>query len=102
MLGKRTYKDLSQSDEVVPTNILAERLSRLLENGLIEKKAYQKRPVRYEYQPTPKGQDLWPVLAAITRWSNRYLPGTNVPPPGFLDSYKTDEGRAHLELGEPK
>jgi DNA-binding HxlR family transcriptional regulator len=74
--GKRTYGELSQSRERIPTNILAERLKRLESAGIISSTPYQERPVRYAYALTPKGSALSEVLLAFVRWGKRYIPGT--------------------------
>jgi DNA-binding HxlR family transcriptional regulator len=74
--GKTTYGELAESLERIPTNILAERLRRLEENGLVEKTAYQQRPVRFAYTLTAKGRELGDVLLAIVRWGRRNIAGT--------------------------
>ncbi|HKE47584.1 MAG TPA: helix-turn-helix domain-containing protein [Rhodanobacteraceae bacterium] len=74
--GKATYGELLASSERMPTNILADRLKRLEEAGLIEKKAYQERPVRFAYSLTAKGRDMGDVLIALVRWGTKHLPGT--------------------------
>ena len=47
--GKRTYGELLDSPEGIPTNILADRLKRLEDVGIIVSSVYQERPVRYAY-----------------------------------------------------
>ena len=74
--GKSTYGELLTADERVPTNILADRLRRLEEAGIIEKSAYQERPVRFAYALTPKGRDMGEILVAIVRWGKKHLAGT--------------------------
>ena len=74
--GKRTYVEILQSPEGIPTNILADRLARLEQAGIIESAAYQERPVRYAYTLTPKGRDLGDVVRALVRWGKRHIPGT--------------------------
>jgi len=76
LMGKRTYGEFLKSPERIPTNILAERLKRLEQAGIIAKARYQDRPVRYAYTLTTMGHDLQPVLLAMIDWGNRYLPGT--------------------------
>ena len=76
LLGKGTYTEFQQSPEGIPTNILAERLKRLQTAEIIEKLPYQERPLRYRYQLTEKGRDLYPVLSAMIDWGNRYVEGT--------------------------
>ena len=74
--GKSTYGELLAADERMPTNILADRLRRLEESGIIEKNAYQERPVRFAYTLTPKGRDMGEILIAIVRWGRKHIPGT--------------------------
>jgi DNA-binding HxlR family transcriptional regulator len=74
--GKRTYGELVNSPERIPTNILAERLKRLEAAGIIVGTAYQERPMRYAYTLTPKGRALGDVLLALVRWGKQHIPGT--------------------------
>ena len=74
--GSATYGDLQNSFEGIPTNILADRLKKLEESGIIAKSAYQERPVRYSYELTEKGRSLGDVLLALVRWGKKYIPGT--------------------------
>src|SRR5437016_4055589 len=53
--GKATYNELQNSPERIPTNLLADRLRKLEEAGLIAKSAYQEHPVRFAYGLTEKG-----------------------------------------------
>jgi DNA-binding HxlR family transcriptional regulator len=78
LYGKRTYKELADSPEGIPTNILADRLKRLEDAGIVASKPYQERPVRYAYTLTPKGLELRDVLLAFVRWGKRHIPGTVV------------------------
>src|SRR5215469_15459846 len=74
--GKRTYGELANSPEHIPTNILAERLKRLEAAGVISSAPYQQRPVRYAYTLTAKGSALGDVLLAFVRWGKQHIPGT--------------------------
>jgi DNA-binding HxlR family transcriptional regulator len=74
--GKRTYGELANSPERIPTNILADRLKRLEAAGIIVSTPYQQHPVRYSYTLTPKGSALGDVLLAFVRWGKQYIPGT--------------------------
>lgn len=67
--GKRTYKDLQDAPERIPTNTLAARLKLLEETDLIEKSLYQTNPARYEYALTERGRGLKTVLVALRDWS---------------------------------
>jgi DNA-binding HxlR family transcriptional regulator len=57
----------------VAHNVLSDRLSRLTEAGVFERRRYQERPDRYEYHVTEQGRDLWPVLMSLLFWGDRYL-----------------------------
>jgi DNA-binding HxlR family transcriptional regulator len=78
--GRNTYGALADSPEGIPTNILADRLRRMEKGGLIRAVPYQRRPVRYAYSLTGKGQALREVLTAVARWGRRHLPGTKILP----------------------
>lgn len=77
--GRHTFKELLAADEGIPTNILADRLKRMEQGGLIEAEPYQDRPVRWRYELTPKGRDLGHVLAAMARWGRKHVRGTKIP-----------------------
>jgi len=74
--GKCTYKELADSPERIPTNILADRLRRLEAAGIVSSTPYQQRPVRYAYALTARGKDLGDVLLAFVRWGKRHIPDT--------------------------
>jgi DNA-binding HxlR family transcriptional regulator len=74
--GKETYGELLDSPEGIPTNILADRLRRLEDAGLIESSAYQERPIRYAYTLTDKGAALGDILLALVKWGKSHIPGT--------------------------
>ena len=76
--GKRTYGELVNSPERIPTNILADRLKRLESAGIIVSTPYQQRPMRYAYTLTQKGSALGDVLLAFVRWGRQHIPGTVV------------------------
>jgi DNA-binding HxlR family transcriptional regulator len=76
--GHVTYGELQNSPERIPTNILADRLKKLEESGIIAKSPYQERPVRYAYALTEKGEALRDILRALVQWGKKYIPGTKV------------------------
>jgi DNA-binding HxlR family transcriptional regulator len=73
--GKRRFSELAASPEKIPTNILSDRLKQLERFEVIERIAYQERPVRYEYRLTEKGRDLAPVLRAMADWGQKHAGG---------------------------
>ncbi len=56
----------------VATNILADRLKFLVEEGVFAQSAYQQQPVRYEYQLTEKGAALYPWFLALLQWGDKW------------------------------
>ena len=69
----RTFADFANCSEKIPTNLLAERLKRLVSIGMLEKVPYQAKPVRYDYKPTPLGHSLQPVLKEILKFGQTHL-----------------------------
>jgi hypothetical protein len=47
---------------------------------ILERRAYQQGPARYEYFLTEKGLDLWPSLIALLGWGDRHSAGPEGPP----------------------
>lgn len=74
--GKRTYGELADSPEHIPTNILADRLKRLEAADIVLRAPYQQHPTRYAYTLTAKGSALGEVLLAFVRWGKKHMPGT--------------------------
>ncbi|GAA5444703.1 hypothetical protein Misp06_02893 [Microbulbifer sp. NBRC 101763] len=72
----RTFKELEQSWEHIPVSTLADRLKKLESMDLINKKPYQNRPIRYQYQLTDKGLTLIPILKAMTTWGQEHIEST--------------------------
>ena len=60
----------------VATNILADRLKFLVEQGIFEQHVYLQRPKRYEYQLTEKGQATFPWFLTILQWGDRWCDPT--------------------------
>ena len=56
----------------ISRNVLNQRLTRLVDEGVLEKVPYAQHPPRYDYRLTAKGRDLWPVLTAMRQWGDRY------------------------------
>ena len=63
----------------IATNILADRLRRLLAAGVLEQHLYQERPPRHEYRLTAKGWDLFPFTIALHDWGSRWIPSPHGP-----------------------
>jgi DNA-binding HxlR family transcriptional regulator len=77
-LGVRRFDDFQRSLGIA-RNVLDSRLSRLCDDGILERRLYQERPERYEYRLTEMGHDLWPVLVSLMQWGDRHLSGDGPP-----------------------
>jgi DNA-binding HxlR family transcriptional regulator len=70
--GFRRFDDFEANLGIAP-NILTQRLSALVADGLLERRRYQRHPARYEYVPTGKARELWPVIVMLIRWGTTWL-----------------------------
>ena len=75
--GKTKFKELQESAENIPTNILANRLKQLEKAGMVVKTPYQDRPVRYQYHLTETGKSLESVVKAIVQWGEQQFVNTS-------------------------
>jgi DNA-binding HxlR family transcriptional regulator len=71
-LGRRRFDELRASLGIA-SNVLTDRLARLVENGILERVRYCERPERFEYRLTEKGADLRVPILALMQWGDRYL-----------------------------
>lgn len=72
--NKHEYKEFLCSPEAIATNILAERLKRLVASGVIAEKVHPENKSRKFYYLTTKGKDLFPVLVEMAKWGMKYFP----------------------------
>lgn len=70
-LGVARFDELVE-DLGISRNLLTRRLKSLVRNGIVERKAYQRRPTRYAYRLTEAGRDLVPAILALTAWGDRW------------------------------
>jgi DNA-binding HxlR family transcriptional regulator len=80
VLNRRRRFDELQKSLGIARNTLAARLQRLVDEDILERRAYQAGPTRYEYFLTEKGLDLWPALIALQAWGDRHSPTPAGPP----------------------
>ncbi len=74
--NKHEYKEFLASPESIATNILADRLKKLVNEGLVGEITHPENKSRKLYYLTAKGKDLMPILVEIVRWGAAYLPET--------------------------
>jgi DNA-binding HxlR family transcriptional regulator len=70
--GNRRY-DRIQSELGIAPNILTDRLSRLVAQGVFHRRLYQQAPERYEYLLTDMGRDLYGPFITMLSWGDRWL-----------------------------
>jgi DNA-binding HxlR family transcriptional regulator len=71
-LGTRRFEEF-QRTLGTGRNILTQRLNMLVDEGLLTRVLYQERPARHEYRLTDKGRDVYPVLAAMAAFGDKWL-----------------------------
>ena len=74
--GKSTFKELAESPEGIPTNLLADRLKRLQNAGIVIASKYEERPPRSAYVLSDKGRELDPILNALVQRGKKHISGT--------------------------
>lgn len=72
--GKRHFRELLQSDERISSNILAERLARLVAHGLLTKSGDPTHRQKAIYSLTEKAIALLPIVVQIGAWGSRWVP----------------------------
>lgn len=80
--GKTRFSEFRAALGVAP-NILSNRLGHLVDEEILERRAYQEENARArdEYRLTPRGQDLQRVIASLALWGrdNEPIPGNKTP-----------------------
>ena len=64
----------------ISRNVLTDRLHRLVDDGILEKRQYRSDPAWFEYLLTAKGRDLYKPIMAFMRWGDDHLAGDHGPP----------------------
>jgi DNA-binding HxlR family transcriptional regulator len=77
--GKRHFREFLESEEGISSNVLADRLSSLVEDGIVTRRDDPTHAQKAIYSLTDKGLDLLPVLTAISAWTQKYHPRTRRP-----------------------
>lgn len=62
-----------QRNLAIAKNILSDRLSKLVSEGVLQRCQYQERPRLFEYRLTQKGLDLYPTILALMAWGDRWV-----------------------------
>ena len=73
LIGRGTYKELLESLDGIPSNLLSERLKSLEADGLVRSELYCDHPPRYRYFLSESGDDLEDVFNALVLWGEKHL-----------------------------
>ena len=94
---RRFYKEFASSAEGISTNILADRLQKLEEEGILLKKRDVDDKKRFIYAPTKKGLDLVPIMLEMSIWSSEHDNKTAAPPE-VMAKIKKNPGKHAKEI----
>ena len=75
-LGRRHFKEFLASPEGIATNILADRLAKLVDAGYVEKYPSDEIPGKDAYRLTAAGATLKGLLQSIANWGLQHIEGT--------------------------
>ena len=78
-LGNRRFDEMVRRTGA-PRDTLTARLKTLTGAGILERRPYSEHPARFEYHLTAAGRDLYPVIATLMAWGDKYLAGEDGPP----------------------
>ena len=93
-----------QTNLGIARRLLTERLTGLVDDGILERVPYPERPLRHEYRLTAKGLDLYPVLLSLVHWGDAYYSDEAGPPVIHRHRHCGNDFRSVLccsECGEP-
>ncbi|WP_169545531.1 winged helix-turn-helix transcriptional regulator [Sneathiella aquimaris] len=74
-MGIRRFEDFQQQLSISPT-VLSQRLKKLTENDILEKRKSKTDGRSVEYKLTEKGLDIYPILIALMDWGEKYAPSS--------------------------
>ena len=76
--GKTHFRDFMNSPEKIASNILTDRMQRLIDAGIVKKQQSKMYSGREAYILTKKGKTLWPLLEVIGDWGLAHIRGTEM------------------------
>lgn len=85
--GKHYYGELLEGGEGIAPNILADRLAKLVDHGIVKKHKDTKKKSKYFYKLTPMGLDLIPTMLSIIDWSYTHDKGS-LAEKSFISEYR--------------
>jgi len=74
--GKTLFSEFLESPERISSNILADRLQKMEQVGLLQKEPYSNHRNRFVYKLTEAGEDFRPILKRVTVWGLKHCENT--------------------------
>ena len=96
--GRERFRDFAGSPEGIPTNILSDRLDRLVHHKIVEQVPASDGTKRLAYRLTTKGRALLPLLKSLRNWGLKWEKGTRA----LLKPSESGIAKSALEKGLPK
>lgn len=78
--GVRNFDDFQKSLGIA-RNVLATRLAKLVDEGILTRRVSEQDRRKIEYRLTPKGRDLFPLIIGLGQWGAKYLCREDESPP---------------------
>jgi DNA-binding HxlR family transcriptional regulator len=78
LLGRTQFREFMAAPEKIATNILTDRLSRLVQHKLVERVPSVEFAGRDNYRLTDRGRSLEPIVSAMVQWGEQHVPGAQV------------------------
>ncbi|MDJ0652615.1 MAG: helix-turn-helix domain-containing protein [Xanthomonadales bacterium] len=70
-LGARRFDEIQQRTGLLRT-VVSNRLKKLVEHQCLDRVAYSRKPLRYEYRATERFRDLYEVALSLLHWERRW------------------------------
>ncbi|WP_286892880.1 helix-turn-helix domain-containing protein [Thermobacillus sp.] len=71
--GPKRFKEIKELIPDMSDKMLTDRMKELEAQDIVKRSVYPEMPVRIEYELTPKGKALEPVIQSIRRWSDEWM-----------------------------
>lgn len=82
--GLSTFSQFQKNLQIA-RNVLSDRLAKLVQHGILRREPVRPGVERYRYQLTEAGQELFPVIVALTQWGDKWVFGAQGEPLVLVD-----------------
>ncbi|NIK70152.1 MULTISPECIES: winged helix-turn-helix transcriptional regulator [unclassified Paenibacillus] len=71
--GPKRFKEIKEQIPEMSDKMLTDRMKELESQSIVKRTVYPEMPVRIEYELTPKGRELQPVIESIQSWGEQWM-----------------------------